>query len=71
MSGPAACPNCADLQAALELEISRRTLGGVPPPVDSNWGNQALPPPDSAKTGPTTPKGMRSSTDWAQTGEDA
>lgn len=42
------CPNCAELRAALDLELSRRTLGGTPPPSDENWANQALPPPESA-----------------------
>lgn len=60
------CPSCSVLQAALELEISRRTVGGTPPPFDENWSNRKLDPPSSATTGPTTPAGMRSSLDWAR-----
>lgn len=62
------CPNCGTLQAALDEEIGRRCLGGTPPPVDAEWANQKLPPPDSATTGPTTLKGMRSSRDWGRNG---
>jgi hypothetical protein len=60
------CPNCVSLQAALDEEISRRTVGGTPPPFDHNWSNRAIEPPSSATTGPTTPAGMRSSLDWAR-----
>lgn len=42
------CPNCVELRAALDLELSRRTLGGTPPPSDQEWANQALPPSPSA-----------------------
>lgn len=42
------CPNCARFEAERDLERSRRTLGGVPPPVDTAWANRALPPPESA-----------------------
>lgn len=45
MSG---CPNCAVLQAALELEVSRRTTGGSPLKPIEGWANMALPPPPSA-----------------------
>lgn len=37
----------AEAQAALQFEISRRTLGGTPPPVDQNWANVTT-VPDSA-----------------------
>lgn len=64
------CLQCAALReankalaAALDEEISRRTLGGTPPAVDENWANQALPPPESATTGPVAPPGMRRSDD--------
>jgi hypothetical protein len=53
----------AELRAALDEEIARRTLGGTPPPSDENWANQALPPPESATTGPVAPPGMRRSDD--------
>lgn len=51
------------LRAALDLERSRRTLGGTPPPSDQNWANQKLPPPETATTGPVSPPGMRASND--------
>lgn len=49
--------------AALDLELSRRTLGGTPPKPDLSWGNIGLPAPESATTGPGSPVGMTSSTD--------
>jgi hypothetical protein len=42
------CPELAAAQAALDYEISRRTLGGAPPPVDTQWANRKLLPPESA-----------------------
>lgn len=53
----------AELRAALDLERSRRTLGGTPPPPDENWANKVLPPPESATTGPVAPPGMARSDD--------
>lgn len=40
----------SELQAELELERSRYTLGGVPPGYRP-WGNVKLPPPPSAESG--------------------
>lgn len=34
--------------AALELEISLRTLGGTPPGYQEHWTNEALGSPESA-----------------------
>lgn len=55
-----------DLAAQLAEEISRRTLGGTPPPVDKSWASVELPPPPSA-TDPDAPahrrEGMASSSD--------
>ena len=49
------CPLCEDLrarlaavQAAFELEVSLRTLGGTPPPVDTGWANIASVPPSAS-----------------------
>lgn len=37
----------AELQAALDFEVSRRTLGGTPPAVDENWANVTTAPPSA------------------------
>jgi hypothetical protein len=49
------CPSCIDLraelasvQAALDLEVSRRTLGGTQLKATPGWASIALPPPPSA-----------------------
>lgn len=51
------CPSCASLeeklvrlQADYDTEVSRRTRGSTPPPVDTNWANADLrdnPPPSA------------------------
>lgn len=71
------CPRChqaiavvlddrAEAHRALAKEISMRTLGGTPPPVDTEWGNYKLPPPASASDPNAPPhrrEGMASSLD--------
>jgi hypothetical protein len=64
--GPGWTDPLEDLRARLELEVSRRTLGGTPPPCDQRWANAQLSPPPSASDPDAPPhrrEGMASSRD--------
>lgn len=57
------CTRCAELEAELAYERSRRTLGGTPPVPARDWGNLAYTPPPATAADEAAPPLHRTTVD--------